>query len=231
MRFEGSPRFSIDAAKRSLADIMTRPLRVLLLEGSETDADLIRHEFRRSGMSATTERVESEKDFAEALDSFSPHVVLSDHSLADFDACGALELLRDLRPGTPLLVVTGAISGQKSVECLRAGAEDLVLKANISRLVPAIADAVAIRKPLGTLTPRQMDVLRLVAEGCRTRAIATRLGLSAKTIESHRGEIMRRLEIHELVGLVRYSLRVGLVPLAHEWRSACSSMERAQRRK
>jgi DNA-binding NarL/FixJ family response regulator len=51
----------------------------------------------------------------------------------------------------------------------------------------------------------------MVAEGYRTREIATRLKLSVKTVESHRGEIMKRLEIHDVVGLVRYAMRVGLV--------------------
>jgi DNA-binding NarL/FixJ family response regulator len=51
----------------------------------------------------------------------------------------------------------------------------------------------------------------MVAEGHRTRAIAVRLKLSVKTVESHRGEIMKRLEIHDVVGLVRYAMRVGLV--------------------
>lgn len=210
---------------------MTNSLRILLLEDSETDAELIRHELRRSGMKATTERVDSEKAFIEALRTFSPHVVLSDHALADFDAGAALDLVRSVAPGTPFIIVTGAINGQKSVACLRAGAEDLVLKTNISRLAAAIADAMAIREPLRTLTGRQMEVLRLMAEGCRTRDIAARLKLSVKTVESHRGEIMKRLSIHQLVGLVRYALRVGLVPHAPNWRSVDSTWPRETRGK
>jgi DNA-binding NarL/FixJ family response regulator len=198
---------------------MTDILRILLLEDSETDAELIRHELRRSGMKATTERVDSEKAFAEALRTFTPHVVLSDHSLAEFDAAAALDLVRTVTPATPLILVTGAINGQKSVACLRAGAEDLVLKTNISRLGASIAQALAIREPLRSLTARQLEVLRLMAEGCRTREIAQRLKLSVKTVESHRGEIMKRLSIHQLVGLVRYALRVGLVPQLTDWRS------------
>jgi DNA-binding NarL/FixJ family response regulator len=54
----------------------------------------------------------------------------------------------------------------------------------------------------------------MVAEGHRTREIASRLSLSVKTVESHRGEIMKRLEIHDVVGLVRYAMRVGLVATA-----------------
>jgi len=74
-------------------------------------------------------------------------------------------------------------------------------------LLVAADDAPALDK----LTPRQIEVLRMVAEGHRTREIALRLKLSVKTVESHRGEIMKRLEIHDVVGLVRYAMRVGLV--------------------
>ena len=89
---------------------------------------------------------------------------------------------------------------------------DLILKAYLGRLVESITEALAIRGPLYKLTERQIEVLKLVAEGLRTRDIAARLSLSVKTIESHRGEIMRRLGIHDVVSLVRYAIRVGLIP-------------------
>jgi DNA-binding NarL/FixJ family response regulator len=90
----------------------------------------------------------------------------------------------------------------------------VVLKANLGRLAGSIIEAIRLRRPLGKLTPRQIEVLRLVAEGYRTREIATRLDLSAKTVESHRGEVMKRLKIHDVVTLARYAIRVGLVPIA-----------------
>jgi DNA-binding NarL/FixJ family response regulator len=201
---------------------MTNSLRILLLEDSETDVALILHELRRSGMAVTTKSVESEEQFAEAIRTVSPHVVICGNSLADFDACAALAVIRTQSPGTPLLVVTAAIDGAKSVACVRAGAEDLILKQNIGRLAGAISDAIAVRKPLRALTPRQLEVLQLIAEGWRTREIAARLSLSAKTVESHRGEIMKRLGIHELVGLVRYAVRVGLVALGPNGRTGLS---------
>lgn len=116
-----------------------------------------------------------------------------------------------MRPTTPLILVTGALNSEATVACIRAGAEDLILKANLSRLAASITKAVQVRRPLDKLTPRQIEVLRMVAERHRTREIAARFKLSAKTVESHRGEIMKRLEIHDVVGLVRYAMRVGLV--------------------
>jgi DNA-binding NarL/FixJ family response regulator len=193
---------------------MKETIRVLMVEDSEADAERIRHELRRSGLPMVAERVNSEDAFVSALQDFAPDVVLSDHSLAAFDAHTALALLRKVRPKTPLILVTGSLDSDKPVACLRAGAADLLHKGSLARLAASIKQAVQLRRPLDKLSPRQIEVLRLVAEGYRTREIASRLELSVKTIESHRGEIMKRLEIHDVVGLVRYAMRVGLVALA-----------------
>jgi DNA-binding NarL/FixJ family response regulator len=182
-----------------------------MLESSEADAEQIRHELRRSGLPTVTERVDSEVSFASALRDFAPDVVLCDHSFAQFDTQSALALLRKVRPTTPLIIVAGSFDGEKTVADLRAGAEDLIIKGNFSRLATSITDAVHLRRPLEKLTPRQLEVLRMVAEGYRTREIASRLKLSVKTVESHRGEIMKRLNIHDVVGLVRYAMRVRLI--------------------
>ncbi len=61
------------------------------------------------------------------------------------------------------------------------------------------------------LTPRQREVLQLIAEGHSTKEIARRLDLSVKTVETHRTQLMRQLDIHEVAGLVRYAIRSGLV--------------------
>ena len=159
------------------------------------------------------ERVDSEAAFTAALQSFAPDIVLSDHSLARFDSRAALEILRAVRPTAPLIIVTGAFTDVQTVAAVRAGAEDLILKASLGRLVPCISNALAVRRPLQTLTERQIEVLKLVAQGYRTRDIASRLKLGIKTVESHRYAMMKRLRVHEVAGLVRYAIRVGLVPL------------------
>jgi DNA-binding NarL/FixJ family response regulator len=74
-----------------------------------------------------------------------------------------------------------------------------------SALPPESTDALAL------LTPRQREILQLVAEGRSTKEIATLLELSVKTVETHRAQIMERLDIHDLAGLVRYAVRAGLV--------------------
>ena len=61
------------------------------------------------------------------------------------------------------------------------------------------------------LTPRQTEVLQLIAEGHSSKEIARRLDLSVKTVETHRSQLMKQLDIHEVAGLVRYAIRMGLV--------------------
>lgn len=189
-------------------------LRVLLLEDSEADGELIEHALRRSVRPTVTHRVTTRDDFVRALREFTPDVVLSDHSLSAYNAPAAMGDLRAIRPTAPLIVVSGALDARMAVACVRAGAEAIVLKHDLHTLPPAIDAALAARERLQTLSPRQLEVLRLVAEGHTTREIARRLGISDKTVETHRGEIMKRTGIHDAVSLVRYAVRLGLVPLA-----------------
>jgi len=186
-------------------------MRVLLLQKSERDAELITNQLASSGMTITAERVNSREEFSSALQSFAPDVVISDHSLKHFDSCAALEILRSVRPTVPFIIVSGALTGAQSVAAVRAGAEDIIHKTYLDRLTSAMKDGLVVRRPLKKLNERQVEVLRLVTEGYRTRAIAERLGLSVKTVESHRGEIMKRLHVHDVASLVRYAVRVGLV--------------------
>lgn len=68
-------------------------------------------------------------------------------------------------------------------------------------------------KSLESLTPRQREVLQLIAEGQNTKQIALSLNISVKTVETHRAQLMDRLQIHNIAGLVRYALRNGLIHL------------------
>ena len=65
--------------------------------------------------------------------------------------------------------------------------------------------------PVEALTPRQIQILQLIAEGLSTKQIAVRLSISAKTVESHRAQVIDRLDVHHVAGLVHYALRRGLV--------------------
>lgn len=64
---------------------------------------------------------------------------------------------------------------------------------------------------MGRLTPRQREILQLIAEGNSTKSIARKLDLGVKTVETHRSKLMERLDIHEIAGLVRFAIRTGLI--------------------
>jgi len=191
--------------------MIEKTLRVLFLDDDPAGASLVTESLTRFGMSVVTQRVDSRDAFTQALREFEPDVVLSDDALAELDVRAALELMHDLRPTAPFIIVAEALDDQSAGAFVRAGAEDFVLKSNLSRLGQAIECALSVRRRLEKLTPRQMEVLQLMAQGLTTPEIARRLNLSGKTIETHRGEIMKRVGIHDIVGLVRYAVRVGLV--------------------
>jgi DNA-binding NarL/FixJ family response regulator len=191
-----------------------KPSRVLVLNDNKADADLIEQQLSAAGVTVEKRSVASPEAFKVLLEEVRPDAVLSDYNGSSFGARDALDVLRYQSPATPLILVTESINGVSAVACLRNGAEDIVIKKNLHRLPAAISTAIERRQPLSKLTARQVEVLRLVAEGNRTREIADKLSLSIKTVESHRGELMKRLGMHDVVSLVRYALRSGLVALS-----------------
>ena len=190
---------------------LTENLRVLLLSYSAADADLLTDHLTQAGLRVVVEQVGSIEQLSQALGAFGPDVVFAGNGSGQADAGAALKVLRGSSPATPLIVVAGSFDERTAAATLRAGAEDFVVKSDLGRLWPAIEAAIRIRRPLEKLSPRQLEVLRMVAEGHTTRAIASKLNLSAKTVETHRGAVMKRLDIHDVARLVRYAVRVGLV--------------------
>jgi DNA-binding NarL/FixJ family response regulator len=92
---------------------------------------------------------------------------------------------------------------------------DLYLSPALSRksATEEVYDDLLERGLISDLTPRQREVLRKIAEGQSTKEIARTLGISAKTVESHRAQLMERLGIHDIAGLVRYAIKIGLVAI------------------
>lgn len=187
-------------------------LRVLLLETSPETTAAIAGELERTELQVHLVRVDTEASFIASLRTLPPDLVLATPSLPGFDVPAALAVVQALRPTAPLIVVAEALDHQTAVASLRAGAEDVVVTYNVSRLGPVIRQALSVRQPLKRLSRRQLEVLRLVSDGRTTRQIAERLGVSEKTVETHRGAMTKRLGIREVARQVRYAVRVGLVP-------------------
>ena len=116
---------------------MTRPLRLLLVEDSADDADLVLREIRRAGFEPVVCRVQDEAGMSAALDE-SWDIVVSDYSLPGFDAFGALAIVRRRDPDLPFLIVSGTIADETAVDAMRLGAQDYLMKSNLARLGPAI---------------------------------------------------------------------------------------------
>jgi PAS domain S-box-containing protein len=114
------------------------PLRVLLVEDSETDAKLVARELRKGGHALEIERVETSSALREALTRSTWDIVISDWSLPNFSATAALGTLAQLGLDIPLIIVSGTIGEAAAVDAMRAGARDYVLKDNLARLAPAV---------------------------------------------------------------------------------------------
>lgn len=117
---------------------MSKPLRVLIVEDSLPDAELLLVELRRGGYEPTYEIADTAEAMAEALDKPQWDVVLADYVMPGFGGLAALELLRAKAIDIPFIIVSGAIGEDVAVQAMKAGAHDYLLKGNLTRLVPAV---------------------------------------------------------------------------------------------
>ena len=117
---------------------MDKPLRVLIVEDSEDDAELVLRELRRDSYNVAFERVDTPQSMSAALESESWDIVLSDHDMPLFNAPAALRLLRDSGLDIPFIIVSGAIGEEAAVAAMRAGAHDYLTKGNLTRLNAAV---------------------------------------------------------------------------------------------
>ncbi|HXO63604.1 MAG TPA: response regulator transcription factor [Steroidobacteraceae bacterium] len=159
-----------------------------------------------------------------------PDVAVLDISMPHFNGLSAALELARAAPRVRIIMLTQHDEQQYVSEALRSGVRGYVLKNQASRdlvhairsvcrgevylspgVAGAIAEAYAAPKPdAAPLSVRERQVLQLIAEGDSTKKIAIRLGISAKTVESHRTKLMQKLAIHDTATLVRYAIRCGL---------------------
>jgi signal transduction histidine kinase len=118
------------------------PVRILLLEDSEIDADLMLEQLERGSHAFTLKRVVAEAEFRAALAAGEIDLILSDYSLPSFDGRQALELAHALLPDVPFIFVSGVLGEEVAIESLQRGATDYVLKHRLARLPAAVSRAV-----------------------------------------------------------------------------------------
>jgi DNA-binding NarL/FixJ family response regulator len=175
----------------------------------------------------------------EMFEQLSPDIVLLDISMKHTGGLEALQRLKQVRPQSKVLILSMHTDPALIMQALESGAHGYLLKDttatelehalealrnNERYLSPAIAHTV-INQALTrnqkqpeiadshNLTARQLEILRLIVRGKSTREIANGLGLSIKTVETHRSQIMKRLQIYDVAGLVLFAVREQIISL------------------
>jgi DNA-binding NarL/FixJ family response regulator len=170
----------------------------------------------------------------ELVTQLGPDLLLLDITMPDGNGFDVLDQLTKLYPEIRVIVLTVHEAGEYAIRAVREGAAGYLPKSAASTeleeairtvvsgkryISPETAQNTIIeqgrgatkRDLLATLSPRQREVLRLIAEGRTTKQIARELEISVKTVETHRAQLMERLGIHDVAGLVRYAIIVGLI--------------------
>ena len=170
----------------------------------------------------------------ELVRELSPDLILLDITMPDGNGFDVLDQVTKLYPEIRVIVLTVHEAGEYALRAVREGAAGYLPKSAASieleqaiqtvirgeryispetaqNTIFEVTNRATKRDLLATLSPRQREVLRLIAEGKTTKQIAQVLEISVKTVETHRAQLMERLGIHDVAGLVRYAIIVGLI--------------------
>jgi len=175
------------------------------------------------------------REALQLIEKHRPDIALLDITMPGLNGLEVAARVGAVSPGTRILILSMHANEGYVAQALRSGVAGYLLKdaaatelevalRAVSRgdsyLSPAISKQLvegflrrseADTDPLSALTARQREILQLIAEGRTTREIAGDLGVSIKTVETHRSQLMERLDIHDVAGLVRFAIRAGLV--------------------
>jgi len=177
-------------------------------------------------------------DAIEKIQAKSPDIVLMDIGMARLNGLDAARRLRKESPNTRVVILSMHSNEEYVLQALRAGVAGYLLKdAKKQELIfalrtifegntylsPQVSRHVIENyvsridqetSPLEQITPRQREILKLIAEGRTNKEIAQVLNISVKTVDTHRTQLMERLDIHDIAGLVRFAIKMGLVNLS-----------------
>jgi len=207
------------------------PLKVLLADDHHVMRQALKVLLEQKGFAIVAEAADGLEAVREANEKH-PDVAVLDLSMPLLNGIDAAKQIRHDVPATKMVLLTMHSDEQYILEAIRAGITGYVLKNEAATdLVKAIQDvnkglthlstkvsrAVVkgyldkTRTPTDPLSPRERQVLQLIAEGKTTKEVATLLGVSVKTADSHRTRIMKKLDMHGTAELVRYAIRTGLL--------------------
>jgi DNA-binding NarL/FixJ family response regulator len=163
-----------------------------------------------------------------------PDIVILDISMPDLNGADAARRIRTASKTSEILILSMHYSDQLIREIIDAGALGYVLKSDSDQNLLLAVDALARHKPFFTaqatdvihsafniraripllrsrVTSREREIIQYLAQGKRSKEIASSLGISIKTVETHRSNVMRKLELHSLTELVRYAVRNQII--------------------
>ncbi|RLD26816.1 MAG: hypothetical protein DRI54_02160 [Bacteroidetes bacterium] len=180
----------------------SRPLRFLILEDSELDVELLKAASRTDEFKFEYKVVSNRKDFEKNLSLYDPDVILSDFTLPQFTGLEALKIVKDRNVNRPFIIVTGAVDEETAVACIKAGADDYLLKDRLTRLPSAIIHSIEQWK------------ITIEKENTRIELEVSRYRLRElfKRIEHIRDDEKKRisLEIHDQLGQELTAAKLGL---------------------
>jgi PAS domain S-box-containing protein len=130
--------------------MMEDTIKILFIEDVATDLELVKRSIRKSEISFFEKVVETEEDFIQALTSYSPDIILSDYSLPQFNGMLALKIRQELAPHTPFILITGSNNEETAVDVMKAGADDYILKDNLTRIGQAIKATIKKQEFIGS---------------------------------------------------------------------------------
>src|SRR6185369_6638661 len=116
----------------------TSPLyRIVFLEDNPDDVELIMHELSEAGLQVKSIQIDKKREFIQSVREFEPHIILADYSLASFNGVEAFQMLKNEKLNIPFILVTGVLSEEMALQCMKDGIDDFVLKSNFKRLPQA----------------------------------------------------------------------------------------------
>ena len=172
---------------------MAKVLRMIIVEDSEDDAELVKEEIEKAGYEITATRVDTAEALQAALMQREWDLVLSDHVMPGFSAPAALRVLHESGLDIPFIIVSGGISEELAVSLMRAGAHDFVMKDRIGRLVPAIERELGeayTRKQYRRATEEQQQLSqRIEEEHARLEQKIVELAALNRLFQQHMAEV------------------------------------------
>ncbi len=181
---------------------MSEDLKILLLEDNPDDAELIQTLLRRSGMKFRSVTASDESEFLAAIEDKGYDVVLADNALPQYSSIEALKLIRTSNPGVAFILVTGTVSEEFAVSIIQQGADDYLLKTNLTRLPSAIKNAIEKKRIQQEQERSQHELKQLNQE---LRSVSAHL---EKVREEEQARIAR--EIHDQIGQQLTGLKMDI---------------------